>query len=70
MLYGLRTPKRGGTRSRLQDVLAQMIKDLQNAESQLAKALPKMADAAAAPELAEAIRVGRVDCCRPFTPNG
>src|SRR5207249_1164017 len=40
----------------VQDVLAHEIKDLYNAESQLVKALPKMADAASSPELTEAIR--------------
>jgi ferritin-like metal-binding protein YciE len=38
------------------DVLAHEIKDLYNAETQLVKALPKLADAASSPELSDAIR--------------
>jgi ferritin-like metal-binding protein YciE len=44
------------TLNSMQDVLAHEIKDLYNAESQLVKALPKMAEAASSPELTQAIR--------------
>jgi ferritin-like metal-binding protein YciE len=39
----------------VEDLLAQEIKDLFSAESQLVKALPKVADAASSPELREAV---------------
>jgi ferritin-like metal-binding protein YciE len=57
-----RTSARGRTRARgprmqsLRDLFLEEIKDLYNAEQQLTKSLPKMADAASSPDLKQAFK--------------